>query len=167
MGLFSKNDRISTLKKALKGAVELGNVQELKELLRTIDDLPRVHLTPALERAIANNQLESTKLLLQHNASFKDVSRGIIHNVVLESRVPMFRLLSEHGINFSFFTPTDDATSNAYRHNVRFLDKELECLKLKEEIAALRKELTDFRSVSPGQPAESAPVKPAGNSFNL
>jgi len=156
-------DKRSVFKADLKKAIREGDTAGLTLLLEGMGDLPKPLLLQALNNTLANRQIGLVTLLLKHGAN-PNALDTTLRDIVYQRDFQLFKLFIDHGADFEAQTakaPRDNNYSRWYQANLQALNKELECEHLREEIEALKKELTEIKAKpnTPESPPKSDPVK--------
>lgn len=141
MGFF-ESKKVTDLKANLNKAVKDGDTDGLARVLMHMNDLPKSVLMGAFEKAVKNGQSASAAILLKHGADPQKLNANTIVDIVNAKDIQMFRLLAEHGLDFSTKNFYEKAS---YFDLVQLLKKSVECENLKAANDILRKELEASR----------------------
>jgi len=158
MGLFGKDDPVTAWKKELFAALKDGDVEHLKYLLKREIDAPPAVLDDVLARAISNNQVKMAVALLE-KGGVRTLENRSLQRVVYKGQTEMYRLLADNGWDFVRAAPGDEYNEQ-YLKLEKLMAKEFEVDKLKAELQAVKKELTDLKKAY-GLPENDAAARPA------
>lgn len=161
--LFESDDPISVYKRSLMAAVKEASPEKLQAALKTDIDVPPEVLGGVLDKTLRNNQLRLAEILLKAGAQAGQVSGGTIRTLVQNYNSKAYRMLSEAGINFDGYKPSENGAW--YVNCNDWLKKNLECEYLKEELAQVKSELTTLKE-SLGLPKD-APANDQPKRFSL
>lgn len=152
MKYFESNDPIAVYKRSLMAAIKEASPEKLQAALKTDIDAPPEVLGSALDKTLRNNQLRLAEILLKAGAKAGEVSGGTIRTLVQNYNTKAYRMLSEAGVNFDGYKPSENGAW--YVNCNDWLKKNLECEYLKEELAQVKNELTTLKE-SLGLPRET------------
>jgi hypothetical protein len=142
-------------------AVKDGNGQALDRLLESDIDAPPAVLGSALDKAAANGQLRLVARLLDGGARPHDIGTVTMRGIVLEEKKELFRLLTERNVDFSLYIySSGNSPDSRYIRTLRYMKKDLEHDRLREELAATKAELSALKKEH-GIPETPTPSKPA------
>lgn len=165
-----KEDAVAAWQREMRAAVKNGDVAQLRGLLDKPIEAPPEALDDILARTIKNRQMQMTRAVLEKDGA-RSVDIGVLRQVVYDEDRGFYRLLAEKGWDFSRYVPSENGGS--YLARLRYLQKDHECERLKEELQAARQEITQLRKAQglPEKPAEGRsatddPPPPARN-FSL
>jgi len=145
-----KDDPVAQFKNALMTAVRQGSLEDVKRVIDEDRDVPTHILGKALDHAASQDQLKIAEALLARGAKVSEIGMGTGRLIVREERHDAFRLLSEHGLDFTRFMVDNDA---GYRLRLRLMQKHLECAQLRDELTALKSALAEGAAAPPQKPA--------------
>ncbi|MDI1228828.1 MAG: hypothetical protein PSY14_14200 [bacterium] len=137
-----KDDPITEYKGQLVTAVKEGNIEALRILLQKDIEAPPAVFDAALAKAISNNQVRMARLLIEAPGS-RTLDTGYLRSVVYDGKTELFRLLKDNGWDFASAVPSENGQTYAAR--LKFMDKDYEADQLRNELAAVKKELTQLK----------------------
>lgn len=151
---FGADDAVSAYRKELLAALNDGDVERLRDLLKRDIEVPPKVLDEVLNKAVKQNKIRMTRAVLAAGGT-RSLDIGTARGVVYDGHTEMFRLLSDHGWNFSSFVPAENGGS--YIAQLRFMNKDYEADKLRQELQAVKAELTALRKAQGLPEPEEAP----------
>jgi len=155
------DDAVTIYRRELMQSVKDGDIVRLQSLLKSDIDAPPEALNDPLNRAVSKNQTRIAQILLEAPGT-RTIDTATLRAVVYGERADMFRLLSDRGFNFAEYVPTQEGAS--YVNNLRYMQKDYECTKLRADLEAAKKELTTLRKAA-GVPEPTEVPEP--RKFNI
>lgn len=157
-----KPDPVSEYKSQLVTAVKEGNIEALRILLQKDIEAPPAVFDAALAKAVSNNQVRMARLLIEAPGS-RTLDTGHLRAIVYDGKTELFRLLKDNGWNFTAAVPSENGQT--YVARLKFMEKDYEADQLRDELAAVKKELTQLkencaRSAIGTGPLDDTPRRP-------
>lgn len=163
MGLASffggKDDAISIYRKDLLAAVTDGDVERLRILLQKDIEAPPAVLDDVLTKTIKNNQPRMARMILEEGTGERTLGTSLLRSIVYDGKTELYRLLTDHGWQFGNYVPSENGGS--YINQQKYMAKAYEADKLREELAAVRLELTALKKAKGMETGIETPAETA------
>jgi hypothetical protein len=140
-------DPVADYRKAALEAVRSGDAAKLQEVLQRDVDVPGSLIDDIANRAIREDRLRLTEIVMKTGRT-RNLDQGTLARVITDNRKDMFRLLSDHGVDFAPCAAPSSMTTSAFLERLAHMQKDYECDKLRAELAAVKRELTTLRAAT-------------------